>query len=35
MKYNTYVEPAIYMIENNTPFWNQKKYQADPVNNPE
>jgi 4-amino-4-deoxy-L-arabinose transferase-like glycosyltransferase len=35
MKYNAYVEPAKYMLEKNNPFWNQQKYQANPVNNPE
>jgi len=35
MKYNSYVEPAKYMVENNNPFWNQKKYMADPINNPQ
>jgi MFS family permease len=35
MKYNTYVEPAKYMHERNNPFWMQRKYQADPVDNPQ
>ena len=35
MKYNTYVEPAFYMSQKNTMLWNQKKYVADPVHNPE
>jgi len=35
MKYNSYVEPAKYMYEQNNPFWMQKKYQANPVNNPQ
>jgi len=35
MKYNSYVEPAKYMYERDDPFWNQKKYLADPVNNPQ
>jgi 4-amino-4-deoxy-L-arabinose transferase-like glycosyltransferase len=35
MKYNTHVEPAKYMYERNSPFWIQRKYQADPVNNPQ
>lgn len=35
MKYNTYVEPAKYMYEKNNPFWMQRKYQSDPVNNPQ
>lgn len=35
MKYNTHVEPAKYMYERNNPFWMQKKYLAEPVNNPE
>jgi hypothetical protein len=35
MKYNSYVEPAKYMLENDNPFHFQKKYLADPVNNPE
>ncbi len=34
MKYNSYVEPAKYMAEQNNPFWNQKKYFSDPINNP-
>jgi len=35
MKYNTYVEPAIYMGQKGTMLWNQKKYVSDPVHNPE
>jgi len=35
MKYNTYVEPAIYMERHGTMLWNQKRYVADPVHNPE
>ncbi|TGC10609.1 glycosyltransferase family 39 protein [Methanolobus halotolerans] len=35
MKYNTYVEPAKYMYENNNPFINQMKYNVYPVTNPE
>lgn len=35
MKYNSHVEPAKYMLENNNVFWWQKKYLANPVNNPE
>ena len=35
MKYNTYVEPAFYMVQKDTMLWNQKKYVADPVSNPE
>lgn len=35
MKYNTHVEPAKYMYERNDPFWMQRKYQSDPVNNPQ
>ena len=34
-KYNTYVEPALYMAQKNDPFWFQQKYTADPVFNPE
>ncbi len=34
MKYNSYVEPAKYMLENDNPFFYQKKYLSDPVNNP-
>ncbi len=33
-KYTSYVEPAIFMIENNTPFWNQEINGVDPINNP-
>ncbi len=35
MKYNAYVEPAKYMSELNDPFHFQKKYLAEPVNNPQ
>jgi hypothetical protein len=35
MKYNTYVEPAIYMEQKGTMLWNQKRYVSDPVHNPE
>jgi len=35
MKYNTYVEPAMYMDQKGTMLWNQKKYVSDPVHNPE
>ena len=35
MKYNTYVEPAFYMVQKDTMLWNQKRYVADPVSNPE
>jgi hypothetical protein len=35
MKYNTYVEPAYYMLQKDSMLWNQKKYVADPVHNPE
>lgn len=35
MKYNTHVEPAMYMHEQNDPFWYQVKYRVDPVNNPQ
>lgn len=35
MKYNTYVEPAKYMVEHNNPFWYQKKYLIDPIWNKE
>lgn len=35
MKYNTYVEPAVYMLQKDSVLWNQKKYVADPVHNPE
>jgi len=34
MKYNTYVEPAKYMAEQNNLFLNQRKYLANPVTNP-
>lgn len=34
-KYNTYVEPALYMSQSNNPLLYQKKYVADPVTNPE
>ena len=33
-KYNTYVEPALYMSQTNNPLLYQKKYVADPVTNP-
>lgn len=35
MKYNTYVEPAVYMDQKGTMLWNQKRYVSDPVHNPE
>lgn len=35
MKYNAHVEPAKYMYEKSDPFWMQRKYQSDPVNNPQ
>lgn len=35
MKYNSYVEPAKYMSINNDFTWYQKKYIADPLNNPD
>jgi hypothetical protein len=35
MKYNTYVEPAVYMDQKGTMLWNQKRYASDPVHNPE
>ncbi|MGE5753273.1 MAG: ArnT family glycosyltransferase, partial [Deltaproteobacteria bacterium] len=35
MKYNTYVEPALHMVEKGSMLWYQKKYIADPVSNPE
>jgi hypothetical protein len=35
MKYNTYVEPAAYMVQKDSMLWNQKKYASDPVHNPE
>ena len=35
MKYSTYVEPAKHMYESNNPFLNQRKYLADPTNNPQ
>jgi len=35
MKYSTYVEPAVYMLQKDSMLWNQKKYVADPVRNPE
>lgn len=35
MKYNTYVEPAVYMLQKDSMLWNQKKYVSDPVHNPE
>ena len=34
VKYNTYVEPAIYMVENNDFTWYQQKYRANPITNP-
>jgi len=34
-KYNTYVEPALYMSQSNNPLLYQKKYVANPVTNPE
>lgn len=33
-KYNTYVEPALYMSQTNNPLLYMKKYVADPVTNP-
>jgi hypothetical protein len=35
MKYNTYVEPALHMVEKGSMLWYQKRYIADPVRNPE
>ncbi len=35
MKYNTYVEPAVYMDQKGTLLWNQKRYVSDSVHNPE
>jgi 4-amino-4-deoxy-L-arabinose transferase-like glycosyltransferase len=35
MKYNTYVEPAKYMVEQNDFTWYQLKYLANPVTNPD
>ena len=35
MKYNTYVEPAVYMLQKDSMLWNQKRYVSDPVHNPE
>lgn len=35
IKYNTYVEPAIYMVENNDPFTVNVKYLANPITNKE
>lgn len=35
LKYNSYVEPAMYMAERNNPFWVQYRYLSDPVRNPE
>lgn len=35
MKYNSYVEPAKYMAEQNNFLLYQKKYMADPVSNPQ
>lgn len=34
MKYNTYVEPALYMVEKDSPFVMQTKYYIDPIENP-
>ena len=34
MKYNTYVEPALYMMQKNDITWYQSKYNSDPVDNP-
>lgn len=34
-KYNTYVEPALYMSQTNNPLLYMKKYVADPVTNPD
>lgn len=35
MKYNTYVEPAKYMVERGDFTWYQQKYLANPITNPE
>jgi len=35
MKYNSFVEPAKYMYEKSNPFWYQKKYQVNPIENPQ
>lgn len=35
MKYNSYVGPAKYMYEHHNPFWSQKKYSVDPIDNPQ
>jgi 4-amino-4-deoxy-L-arabinose transferase-like glycosyltransferase len=35
LKYNTYVETAMYMAERNNPFWVQYRYLSEPVENPE
>ena len=35
LKYNSYVEPAMYMAEKNNPFWVQYRYLSDPVENPQ
>jgi len=35
LKYNSYVEPALYMVENNSLFGFQHKYKASPVTNPD
>jgi hypothetical protein len=34
-KYNTYVEPALYMVQTNNPFAFRQLYSSDPINNPE
>ncbi len=34
-KYNTYVEPAMYMSEHNNPLWYQLRYVANPLHNPD
>ena len=34
LKYNSYVEPAMYMAERNNPFWVQYRYLSDPIKNP-
>ena len=34
IKYNTYVEPALYMSQRNDPTWYQARYKCDPVENP-
>ena len=34
IKYNTYVEPALYMSQHNDITWYQLKYQGNPIDNP-